>query len=311
MEATLLMVLPVIAVVVAGYAAAKFRYLSESVFDGLAQFVFLVAVPIFIFRTMARTTLLDKSLGNLGEFLGLYFLAAAGAMVVGMLVARFALQGAAGEQAKLGIAGSHSNMVLLGIPAVTLIVSNQVVTPMLLLVGLHGMAMALLVAVALRVQGGRGGDPVQAVIEHAKSPIFIALVAGIIFGKLDLSLPAKINSVLSMFAETAVPCGLFALGGALVRYKVGERTQFEMTAAAVKLVAHPLIIWLVAKQLKLFTIPNSWVWVAVMLAAMPAGFELLARGKRADKEIPGSTILVTTGLAAITVTVLTHIIRTG
>ncbi len=311
MEKTLLMVLPFFLIVLAGYAAARFRYLSEGLFDGLAQFVFTVALPVYLFRTLTRTSLLDKSLGTLGEFLLIYFLAAAGALALGVVAARFAFQASSGEQTRIGIAGSHSNLVLLGFPAVSLILASKVITPMMLLVGLHGLVMALMVLVVQRVQGHRGGDPVKVLIEYAKAPLFIALVAGIVFGKFDIPIPAKIDTALNTIGATAVPCALFAYGGMLVRYSFGGRLQAEFAAAAVKLAAFPALVWLLAIQLKLLSIPASWAWVAVMLAAMPAGFELHAKGKRAGGEVSGPTVLVSTVVGAVTVTVLTHIIRTG
>ena len=133
MEKTLFMVLPFFLIALAGYLAARFRYLSENLFDGLAQFVFAVALPVYLFRTLARTGLLDRSAGNLVEFLAIYFLAAAGALLIGMLVARFAFNASSGEQTRMGVSGAQSNLVLLGIPAVVLILDSQVLTPMLLL----------------------------------------------------------------------------------------------------------------------------------------------------------------------------------
>lgn len=309
MEATLWQVLPVFAIALAGYAAGRFRYVTENVFDGLAQFVFTVAVPAFIFRTMARSTVLDKSLGNLGEYLILFFIAAAAALALGMVVARYSFRSGPGEQARVGIAASQSNMVLLGIPAAMLILGSQAHTAIALLIGLHGLVMALLVSTAQRFQGGNGANPITELFRYAKSPLFIALVAGIVFGKFDLSIPAKLDPGLRMIGSAAVPCALFALGGALARYNFGGRLKIELTAAAIKLVAFPLIVWLLAVKSTLFTIPVSWVWLAVMMAAMPTGFELHAKGKRAGGEVSGTAILVSTVLSVLTITVLTSIIR--
>jgi predicted permease len=311
MEKTLFMVLPFFLIALAGYLAARFRYLSESLFDALTQFVFAVALPIYLFRTLARTGLLDRSAGNLVEFLAIYFLAAAGALLIGMLVARFAFNAGSGEQTRMGVAGSQSNLVLLGIPAVVLILDSQVLTPMLLLVGLHGLVMALIVLIVQRVQSGRSGDPVKMAVDYAKSPLFIALVAGILFAKLDIPIPAKIDTALQTIAVTAVPCALFAFGGTLVRYSFGDRLQPEFAIAAVKLAAFPLLVWLLAIKLKLLAIPPSWAWVAVMLAAMPAGFELHGKGKRAGGEVSGATVLVSTLAGVFSVTMLVHIIRTA
>ena len=309
MEATLWQVLPVFAIALAGYLAARLHYVAENVFGGLAQFVFTVAVPLFIFRTMARSTVLEKSLENLGEYLAVFFIGAAAALALGMVVARFAFKGGPGEQAQVGIAACQSNTVLLGIPAAMLILGSQAHTAIALLIGLHGLVMALLVSIAQRFQGGTGANPVKELIRYAQSPLFIALVAGIVFNKFSLSIPGKIDPVLRLVGSAAVPCALFALGGALARYRFGGRLKIEFTAAAIKLVAFPLIVWLLAVKSTLFSIPSSWIWLAVMMAAMPTGFELHAKGKRAGGEVSGTTVLISTVLSVLTITVLTNFIR--
>jgi predicted permease len=305
------MVLPFFLIARAGYLAARLRYLSNNLFDALSQFVFAIALPVCLFRALARTGLLDRSPSNLVEFLAIYFLAAAGALVIGMLVARFAFNASSGEQTRMGIAGSQSDLILLGIPAVVLILDSQVLTPILLLVALHGLVMALIVMIVQRVQSGRGGDPVKMAIDYAKSPLFIALVAGMLFAKLDIPIPAKIDTALQTIGATAVPCVLFAPGGTLMRHSFANRRQPAGGAAAVKLAALPLLVWLLAIKLKLLALPASWAWVAVMLAAMPAGFELQAKGKRAGGKISGARVLVSTLAGAISITVLTQIIRTA
>jgi predicted permease len=312
MEATLLQVLPVFAIVAAGYLAGRFRYLPENLFDGLMRFVLSVAAPLYVFRALARSSLLDKAPGNLAEFLAVYFLGAALAMVAGLVVAQYVFKSPPAEQMRMAVAGSHSSAVVLGIPAVTLILGSQAITPLALLVGLHGMAMALLVTIAAglrRKSGDLMQDSAQALLAQAKTPIFIAAAAGVAFAKLDVSLPGAVDRTLQMVAVAGVPCGLFALGGLLLPYRLGDRPQFEFATAAVKLVAHPLIIWLIAAKFKLIAIPASWVPAAMIVAAMPVGFEMMMAGKRAKGEVPGGAILVSTGLAVITVTIATHLIR--
>lgn len=309
MEATLLQVFPAFAIMLAGYLTAKFRYLGEGVCEALAQFVFLVAVPVYVFRTMVRSSLLDTSLGNLVEFLVVYFLSAVGAIAVGILVARFALNRGEGEQLRMGIAGSQSNAILLGIPAVLMILDSKAISALVLLVGLHGMVMALLVTLAIRILTRKGEDLMHVLVRYAKSPILIALVAGIVAGKLDVRIPEPADEVLRGLIDVMVPCALFALGGTLVRLKVGGEMPVEVATAAVKLVAFPLIVWALAIKLPWFSIPNSWAWAAVMVAAMPVGIELHAKGKRAGAEVAGSTVLTTTVMSVVTITVLTHLIR--
>ena len=71
---------------------------------------------------------------------------------------------------------------------------------------------------------------------------------------------------MQLLASAAVPCSLFALGGVLVRYRIGGDLQQAMAASGLKLVAHPMLAWVLAKLV--FGLSGAWTWVVVMLAAM-------------------------------------------
>lgn len=314
MEATVIQVLPVFVIVAVGYLAARFKYLPESLFEGLTYFVLWVAVPLYIFRALARSTLLEKSPGNLAEMLGIYFLGAALALGLGMAVARYAFKGNPVEQTQMGLASSHGSVALLGIPAVTIILASKAITALTLLVGLHGIVMAAVVTLVMGVRGRSKTLPQdlgKTMLAEAKMPIFIALVAGVVYNMLDLGLPGVADQTLQIVAVAGVPCGLFALGGALLPYRIGDHPQIELATSAVKLVAHPFIVWLLAVKLNLLGIPTSWAWAAVMVAAMPTGLELLLKDKQARSAVFGTAILVSTALGLVTVAVLAHLIRSS
>ena len=109
-------------------------------------------------------------------------------------------------------------------------------------------------------------------------------------------LPDIVNSILRILSSALYPCSLFALGGMLVRYKFSDQLQEAGAVSALKLAVHPLIVWVLAGPL--LGLRNDWVWVAVMLALMPVGFNmhnLASRSKNAtgmaDTAIAMSTVL--------------------
>ncbi len=303
---------PFFAILLAGYLAARLRYLPSGVFDGLAQYVFTIAVPVFVFRTMTRSTLIDTSAGNLAELVVLYLLGAAVAMALAIVLGRFALGTRGHEQTRMGIAGSYSNVVLLGIPAATLILNTKAITAMTFLVGVHGLIMALLLVGAWFAQGGNNVDLGKVAVEQAKSPILLALILGFVLNKLGIKASGSADVALRTVALTAVPCALFAYGGLLARYKLnfaGSAMTQEVAAAAVKLIAHPFIFWLLAVQMKVLVIPSSWIWMAVVMAAMPAAYELHAKGKRVGGDVADSTILFMSLAAIVSVSVIVYLVR--
>ena len=309
MEAALALTLPVFAIVLLGYLAVRFNYIPQAAADGLLRFVVAVAVPLVVFRAMLRVGV-PNNLGNVFEIWGAYFLAALAVMLIGYFGAR-AVPDLRRDGTAIALAGSHGNLMVAGLPAVIMILGIKYVFALSLVVGLHGLVMALLAAVVPAVASGKtksmAGDLKAAAVAQVKSPILIALVLGVVLNEAGLALPAQVDTVILQLGNNLVaPLALFALGGVLVRYSFGKDRTEAAAVAALKLVAFPLIAWLLAKHL--FTLPNSWVWVAVLLAAMPAGFQLDAPEGQAV-EAPRTAVLASTLAAVVTVTAATMVLR--
>lgn len=304
MENIILLVLPLAVIVGLGYLATRFDYISSAAIDGISRYVFAIALPALIFRNLANGDLL----GNMSlawQILLSYFVGALAVLILGLAVGKYLFKSGQAEQSIIAVGASHSNMVLLGVPAVLMLLGAKNVGPLVLIVGLHGMLMAVLLTVVIRVRSGKAGEipsaAWQAALSQAKNPIFIALVLGVAYDLIGdpagmPRLPDIVNSILRTLSSALYPCSLFALGGMLVRYKFGGQVQEAAAVSALKLVAHPLIVWVLAKPL--LGMPNSWTAVAVMLALMPVGFNMHNLASRsqnaaglADTAIAMSTVL--------------------
>ena len=55
METTLEIALPVFGLVICGYLVGRSRIMDEAGIDGLTNFVFYVAIPVLLFRTVMRS----------------------------------------------------------------------------------------------------------------------------------------------------------------------------------------------------------------------------------------------------------------
>ena len=308
MEKAIILVLPVLGVVLIGYLVVRFGWLSQAVADGVSRFALAIAVPLLVFQIMANSKL-PKNLSNIWELLGSYYGGALVIFVLAMLVARFAFHCSSSEQSGYGIYAANSNAVLLGLPAVILILGSKWTT-LMILVATHGLLMALLTTIVIGFSRGQTGNLPQNlwkdVATQAKQPILIALVVGLLMKQFNLGLPGPVDKIIAMFANAAVPCALFAAGGTLARYSFSGLTQQNAAICALKLVAFPLIVWVLAKHV--MSIPQSWTWMAVMLATMPIAFDVQSRGRGGDAD--SSTIALSTALGAVSLMGLTYIIVT-
>ena len=305
MEAIFWQILPVVVIVGLGYAAVRFDFVSQAANEGITRFVFAVALPALIFRTLAISNV-EGNLQFIWKILAGYYGGALAVMLLGIVVAKFVFNKGRAEQHILAVGASHSNLILLGVPAVLVLLGDRYAMPLLLVVGLHGMVMAILLTLVSRVRGGKAGElPLaiwQTIVNQAKNPIFIALVAGVLYSVFD---PARLsgtwaNTVLTILGNAVLPASLFGLGGMMVRYRFAGQMPEAAAVSALKLVAHPLIVFLIANQALGL---NNWAWVAAMLAAMPVGFNMHNMASRSQQgaTLASTATALSTALAVVTV----------
>lgn len=315
MEGIVMSVLPLAIIAGLGYLTTRFGYITSGVIDGLSRYVFAIALPLLIFRNMANGDL-SGNMGTAGLILLSYFGGALAVLILGLLIGKYLFGGGQAEQNIIAVGASHSNLVLLGVPAVLMILGPSRVAPLAIVVGLHGMLMAILLAAVTSVRAGKTGDLpssiMHAIVTQAKNPIFIALVLGVAYDLIGGAagaprLPDIVNSVIRTLSSALYPCSLFALGGMLVRYNFGNRIGEAAAVTALKLAAHPLIVWLLADPI--LGLSSSWTWVAVMLAAMPVGFNMhnLASRSKNAAGLAGTAILLSSILCPLAVITILYL----
>ncbi len=304
MEKSLLLVLPVLGVVLIGYLAVKFSWLSHAVSDGVSRFAVALAIPLLVFHTLATSTL-PKNVGNIWELLATYYGGALLVFVLAVLVARFVFHSSVAEQSTYGTYATSSNVVLLGLPAVILVLGSKWTT-LMILVGTHGMVMALMSTaidgIARRKTAKLGDSLWQDVKREARQPVFIALAAGLLVNQVQITLPGPVNQLITLVAGAAVPCALFAIGGILARLSIPAVTPRTAAICAFKLAAFPAAVWAIATYV--VSIPASWTWIAVMLATMPIALDVQPKGKTGDS----GTVALSNVLGGVSLLGLTYII---
>jgi predicted permease len=310
LESVLDNILPTFTIVLIGWLMAKLRLFRQIAVDGVAQYVFAVAVPLLLFRLTSRADIPGEIPWG---FLSSYYLGALLAFVIGMLIAGGAFYNGLSHQGAFGGASSYSNTVLLGIPVVLGILGEEQATvPLFILIGVHGLIMVPLIVTVIsygRRQGGTIGKVAKETVgELVHNPFIIALAAGGLYRLYAPPLPATIDNVIGTLADTAGPCALFALGGVLAQYPVTGGLKEAFAVSFVKLVLHPAIVWALATQV--FGVQESWVWVAVLLAAMPAGINVFILAHRYEVASGGigMSVVLSTALAILTLAGLIQLI---
>ncbi len=128
-----------------------------------------------------------------------------------------------------------------------------------------------------------------------------------------MQLPALpgIDPALTMLRAAAAPLALFTFGLGLALTPVGK-LQIEIPVLAlVKLIGHPLIVYLLLSWVGGFN--ALWVHAAVLMAALPPALEVVrdAEAHGVYREEAATAVSLSAAIAVATVTIALILIQTG
>ena len=303
-------VVPVFGLIAIGYAIAWTGLLKKKVGQALADFVFAIAIPVLIFRTIA-----EADFSNATPWaIWLPFFAVFGLIwVVGDWLARRLLKRDARGALVAGVSAAYGNTVLVGIPLALAAFGDAGAVPIALIVAIHlpiTMTVSTILIARTEREDGVGGSTPQdrlvvakAILSSlARNPIIIGLLAGGLWWLFDLPLGGVPGKLVDDIAEVAATVALLAMGMSLRRYGIGGNIQAGLLLSLLKLVVMPALVFLLARYV--VPMPVLWVKVAVLAAACPTGVNayLLAARFRTGEALASNAIVMSTALSVLTIT---------
>lgn len=297
---TLQIVLPIFAIIALGAAAAAIGLLNDRVADGLSEFVFVIAIPVLLFRTLATAPLPEAQ--PWGYWTAYFSALAIVWWMTAMLSSR--IFGMSGQEVPiLSFATVQSNTVFVGIPLILRSFGEAGAVPMFLLIAIHlPLAMTAATLMIERSEGGAAAQLPAMARKMLLHPIIIGILAGVAYRLTGLPLPAFAGSTMKLLSDAALPTALFALGMTLRRYGFDAPVRILGVVAFLKLLVQPAIVYLLAFHL--LPMPPVWAAVAVLFAACPCGVNayLLATRYKVGVALTSSALAATTALAVVTTT---------
>lgn len=272
-------VLPVFGVIGLGYVAAWTKLLSNRAAEGLNDYVFVIAIPVMIVKTLLGAALPEGS--PWGYWLS-YFVAVA----IVWSIAQFAVlklwARPGGEAVIFGFSAAQSNLVLMGIPLVLAAYGEAGAVPLFLLIAVH--LPVMMAAATVMIESAETGVTREALLKLAKNlatnPLLIAFAIGVAGRFSGISLDGPPKQFVDLISASAVPCALFAMGLALRRYGVFGNLKLSLFVVAAKLFVLPFFVWLLARYV--FALSDVWAGVAVVFASMPVGINSYLLAARYD-----------------------------
>ncbi len=310
MLSTLPVVLPIFALILAGWLARRIGVLGAAATTELNRFVVVLALPALLFDVTAHAhwSALWKP-GFIGAF-GLSSLAIFALTVLLRCGAGRPLADAAVD----GLNAGYANTGFMGFPLALAAFGPEALAPTTVAVILTVCAVfavaIVLIETGLRRAAAAGGPdgprvPVWLAVGRSlvRNPLLVAPALGALVPGLGLTLPAPVETFLKLLGGAASPCALVALGLFLAQTRRRREAQGRIAALLVglKLAAHPLLAYGLGRYV--FALPPPLLHLAVLMAALPTGTGpfMLAEFYRREADLTATVVLVSTVLAVLTV----------
>ncbi|MGD9603133.1 MAG: AEC family transporter [Gammaproteobacteria bacterium] len=298
-------VAPVFGAVALGAALVRGRLFDAATSDGLARFVYYVAIPALLFRSLARADLPDVLPWRL---ILSFYVPSIVMFGLGVALARHRFRWDRASQGIAGMGACYSNMVMLGLPLSHAAFGPAAAVPLFTLLALQSSILFTLATWTIEIYGAQGGRlPLHRALGRlVLNPVILCLLAGVLANVFDLAPTGALDGFLEKLAQAAPGCALVSLGASLAQYRIRGALGQAAGLLVIKNVLHPLAVW---GACALLVVPVDWARVAVLLAAMPAGVNGYVFAKRyglREEEISKTIVLSTLASSVAASIVLAH-----
>jgi predicted permease len=312
-EPILTTVLPVFGMIILGYGFTRARIFDAAAGRGITLFVFNVAIPALLFKTVAT---MGPQQGAPWELWIAFFGGLAITWVAAALASRVVPSLDVSGGAAASMASGFGNLALLGTPLALSHFGQQVAIPLGMILSIHAPILWFTAMLHRALFQGGGSFSVSRTAKDlfrnlATNAIVLSLLAGTIWRLTGLGLHPVAGTMLDMLADASVPTALFALGVSLAGYSLRGSWSGMFTIIALKMMLMPVLVFGLVHYV--VSIPPLWAQVAVLFAAMPTGanaFVFAQRNEEAVAAVSGA-ITLGTALAAISAAILLYLMDSG
>lgn len=288
-------VLPLLAIMLAGYLAGRFRFLPDNSSSVINRFVFLIAMPAFVFISLARISVADffdwpylAALG--GGMLAIYAL--------GIVVSRVFFPDSLTALSLHALSAMFSSTAYIGLPLILIIFGEAGLVPGIIGAVITGGVFMPLTIILAEIDKGRAGRKVATatLLALMRNPLLVATAAGLLLSASAVDVAAPVSRFCDLLGDAFIPCALFAAGLSIAGCSVkGDVKEISWLVFA-KLLLHPLITWWLAYYV--FELDEMLTSITVLQAALPSGVPVLVLAQhygifvtRASAVIVVSTVL--------------------
>lgn len=310
MAEVLALALPFFGVIFLGLGCGRFVRIPESGLAWLSFFIIYLALPALFFSLVARTPFVELTNGS---FIAATTLSTALCFALSLGVGLWLRRGNLPEATIAAIVGSYSNVGYMG-PGLTLgALGMGASVPTALIFVFDSLffftAVPLLMAVSGRDKRRISATLLLVARRVLTHPFNVATFLGVFAAYIEFHPPAAIERTLEFLKNAAAPCALFTLGVS-VALRPMEKMQGEVPPLiAIKLILHPLLVWLVLMLVGGFE--PVWIATAVLMASLPPALNAFIMAKQYETYVEGASggVLIGTIISVVTVTAMLYALQ--
>lgn len=280
-------------VILVGYVVGRTGVLGEHGQFVLGRAAFFVLSPFLLFTVLA-----DADVHVLfSSLLPVSLIAAAVSGVIFALIARLIWRRGVSETVIGTLASGYVNGNYIGIPVALYVLGDPAFAAPIVLLQL--LLFAPIALTILDIQS-RGSVSVGTVLtQPLRNPILVASLAGVVLAVAHIKLPDPVMEPFRLIGAAAIPVVLIAFGMSLHGQRPlapGSGRRDVILASALKLIAMPLIAWVVGHFV--FHLVGRPLFAVVILAALPAAQNVFNYAQRYERGeiIARDVVLITTVL---------------
>jgi predicted permease len=300
--------LPVFAVILAGYGLRSFGFPGETFWPHAERLTYYVLFPSLLLQKTATAPMNSHGyllmaaamLAAVVAMTGLLFLALPWWSLGKETFTSF-FQGSIRFNTYVGLAAAFA---LFGNEGLTVAaIAMSVLIPLLNVICVSVLVVFCKSSRTSRVHSRCGQDTGSwrtIASEIIRNPLVLACVGGSLLNASGTGLHPSLNDILTIFSRAALPLGLLSVGAGL-NFAAARKSGPVVTASCIlKLIAFPVIMWMTCRMFGLDALATS---IAVLFAALPGSpaAYILSRQLGGDSLLMASIITVQTPLSMVTI----------
>jgi malonate transporter len=273
------MIVPVLAPVLVGWLAVRFRLLAVGDAKPLTSAYLYIFLPALIVGHLAKQ--------NLAALFDVRFILATLVLMLGiygfvLLLHRFVLRRSLGDSAMAAFACGKFNAVVVGLPLLLIAIGKQAIVAVIINLVIGYFTILPLTLFLLEVaKRDESESPVglvtilgRAMRHTILDPLILATLAGLAIAALKVGLPGWLDETLLTLGGAAIPVPLVAVGMAICGVSFHDNIGEVLWVSMVRVVASPILAIVIARAFGLSPVYSIALVISFSLPTAKMAFAI-------------------------------------